>query len=94
MTQKWIALWLQAEPWFDWRRTGYPDFEPAANPAYGPALPLRLAYPEPFADPQYVEKYDEAIGKLQKTNFVPSNQSSDHSYSKTWLLQGTGKPYN
>ncbi|SHF66271.1 Starch-binding associating with outer membrane [Mariniphaga anaerophila] len=93
MTQKWIALWLQAEPWFDWRRTGYPDFEPAANPAYGPALPLRLAYPEPFADPQYVEKYEEAVNKLEKTSFVPSNQSSDHSYSKTWLLQGTGKPY-
>ncbi|RIJ48142.1 SusD/RagB family nutrient-binding outer membrane lipoprotein [Maribellus luteus] len=93
MTQKWIALWLQAESWFDWRRTGYPDFEPAANPAFGPALPLRLAYPEPFADPQYVEKYEEAVSKLEKTGFVPSNQSNDHSYSKTWLLQGTGKPY-
>ncbi len=94
LTQKWIALWLKAEPWFDWRRTGYPDFEPAANGAYGSALPLRLAYPEPFADPQYVEKYEEAVGKLGKTHFVPSNQSNDHSYSKTWLLQGTGKPYN
>ena len=93
MIQKWIALWLQAESWFDWRRTGYPDFEPAANPAFGPALPLRLAYPEPFADPQYVEKYEEAVSKLEKTGFVPSNQSNDHSYSKTWLLQGTGKPY-
>ena len=93
MTQKWIALWLQAEPWFDWRRTGYPDFKPAANPVYGPALPLRLAYPEPFADPQYVEKYEEAVSKLEKTSFVPSNQSKDHSYSKNWLLQGTGKPY-
>ncbi|MFV0267315.1 MAG: SusD/RagB family nutrient-binding outer membrane lipoprotein [Draconibacterium sp.] len=93
MTQKWIALWLQAESWFDWRRTGYPNFEPAANPAFGPALPLRLAYPEPFADPQYVEKYEEAVSKLEKTGFVPSNQSNDHSYSKTWLLQGTGKPY-
>jgi hypothetical protein len=93
MTQKWIALWLQAEPWFDWRRTGYPDFEPAANPAYGPALPLRLAYPEPFSDPQYVEKYEEAVSHLEKTSFVPSIQSNDHSYSKTWLIQGTGKPY-
>ncbi len=93
MTQKWIALWLQAEPWFDWRRTGYPDFEPAANPAYGPALPLRIAYPEPFADPQYVEKYEEAVANLEKTSYVPSNQSDDHSYSKTWLLQGTEKPY-
>ncbi|WP_430974066.1 SusD/RagB family nutrient-binding outer membrane lipoprotein [Sunxiuqinia rutila] len=93
MTQKWIALWLQAESWFDWRRTGYPDFEPAANPAFGPALPLRLAYPEPFADPQYVEKYEEAVSKLEKTGFVPSNQSNDHSYSKTWLLQDTNKPY-
>lgn len=93
MTQKWIALWLQAESWFDWRRTGYPDFEPAANPAYGPALPLRIAYPEPFADNQYVEKYEEAVSKLEKTSFVPSSQSNDHSYSKTWLLQGTGKPY-
>ncbi len=94
LTQKWIALWLQAESWFDWRRTGYPAFEPAANPAYGPALPLRLAYPEPFADPQYVEKYEEAVNRLEKTNFVPSNQSKDHSYSKIWLIQDTGKPYN
>lgn len=93
MTQKWIALWLQVEPWFDWRRTGYPDFEPAAFPAYGSALPLRLAYPEPFSDPLYVEKYEEAVSKLEKTSYVPSNQSNDHSYSKTWLLQGTGKPY-
>ncbi len=93
MTQKWIALWLQAEPWFDWRRTGLPDFEPAANPAYGAALPLRIAYPEPFADEQYVEKYEEAVANLEKTSYVPSNQSSDHSYSKTWLIQGTGKPY-
>lgn len=93
MTQKWIALWLQAESWFDWRRTGYPNFEPAANPAFGPALPLRLAYPEPFADPQYVEKYEEAVSRLEKTSFVPSNQSNDHSYSKIWLLQGTGQPY-
>ncbi|MCG6189326.1 SusD/RagB family nutrient-binding outer membrane lipoprotein [Maribellus maritimus] len=93
LTQKWIALWLQAEAWFDWRRTGYPDFEPAANPAYGPALPLRVAYPEPFADPQYVEKYEEAVANLLKTSYVPSNQSNDHSYSKMWLLQGTEKPY-
>ncbi len=93
MTQKWIALWLQTESWFDWRRTGYPAFEPAANPAYGPALPLRLAYPEPFSDPQYVEKYDEAVSHLAKTSFVPSSQSNDHSYSKTWLIQETGKPY-
>ncbi len=93
MTQKWIALWLQAESWFDWRRTGYPDFEPAANPAYGPALPLRIAYPEPFADPQYVEKYEVAVANLEKTSYVPSNQSNDHSYSKTWLIQNTGKPY-
>ncbi len=93
MTQKWIALWLQAESWFDWRRTGYPNLEPAANPAFGPALPLRFSYPEPFADPLFVEKYQEAVGKLEKTSFVPSVQSNDHSYSKTWLLQGTGNPY-
>lgn len=93
LTQKWAAMWLQAESWFDWRRTGYPNFEPAANPAYGPALPLRVAYPEPFADPKYVEKYQSAVDKLEKTSFVPSAQSNDHSYSKMWLLQGTGKPY-
>ncbi len=93
MTQKWIALWLQAEPWFDYRRTGLPAFEPAANAAYGAALPLRFAYPTPFADPKYVGNYEEAVSKLEKTKFVPSNQSKDHSYSKSWLLQGTGKPY-
>ncbi len=93
LTQKWVALWLQAEPWFDWRRTGYPALVPAANPAFGFALPLRFAYPEPFADPKFKEKYQEAVDKLEKTSYVPANQSSDHFYSKFWLLQGTGKPY-
>jgi hypothetical protein len=40
-----------------------------------------------------VEKYEEAVANLEKTIYVPSNQSKDHSYSKTWLIQGTGKPY-
>ncbi len=91
--QKWISLWLNVESWFDYRRTGYPTLVVGPVTQYGAALPLRFIYPVPSQDPKYLINYNEAVDKLEATSYVPTGQSKDHSYSKMWLLQGTGKPY-
>jgi len=45
-TQKWIVLYTQGlEAWFEWRRTGYPDLEPAIANANDDRIPERLLYP-------------------------------------------------
>lgn len=91
--QKWISLWLNVESWFDYRRTGYPVLIVGPVTQYGAALPLRFMYPVPNQDPKYLVNYNEAVNKLEATSYVPSGQSKDHTYSKMWLLQGTGLPY-
>lgn len=91
--QKWVSLWLNVESWFDYRRTGYPVLLTGPVTQYGPALPLRFMYPEPGLDPKYLVNYNEAVAKLEVTSYVPSGQSKDHTYSKMWLVQGTGLPY-
>ena len=91
--QKWISFWMGIESWFDWRRTGFPDLKTGPVSMYGDKLPLRFMYPSPNLDPKYLENYQEAVSRLEKTQYVPGGQSADHSYSKMWLLQGTGKPW-
>ena len=93
MEKKWIALWLNIEPWFDWRRTGYPDLKTGPVAEYGAALPLRYMYPEPNQDEKYMVNYNEAVERLEPTIYVPTGQSNDHTYSKIWVIQDTGKPY-
>jgi hypothetical protein len=93
MEQKWIAGWLTMEPWFDWRRTGYPAFKTGPVTQYGAAVPIRFMYPNPSQDPKYLANYNEAVKDLEPTVYVPSGQSADHNYSRIWLLQGTNKPY-
>jgi hypothetical protein len=93
MDQKWISLWLYAESWFDYRRTGYPALVTGPVTQYGPAIPLRFMYPVPSQDPKYLVNYNEGVAKLVPTSFVPTGQSKDHNYSKIWVIQGTGKPY-
>lgn len=44
LTQKYIANFLTAEPWNDWRRVGYPELEPAEQPAVD-GIPVRYAWP-------------------------------------------------
>jgi hypothetical protein len=44
ITQKYIANFLTAEPWNDWRRTGYPELEPAEQAAID-GIPVRYAWP-------------------------------------------------
>ena len=92
MTQKYISMFFRPEPWFDWRRTGYPDFVPPYDAAQ-PSIPIRYHYDSPNPpDPQYVDKYNEAVERLEKSEFVqvPTN---DDTRSKMWLLQGTNMPY-
>lgn len=91
--QKWISLWMGIESWFDWRRTGFPDLKTGPVTMYGDKLPLRFMYPSPNQDPKYLVNYNEAVERLEATPNVPTGQSKDHSYSKMWLLQGTGKPW-
>jgi hypothetical protein len=92
MTQKYISMFFRMEPWFDWRRTGYPDFEPPVD-ADQPAVPIRYLYNTPNPpDPAYVANYNEAVERLEKTEFV-QRPSKDDNRSRMWLLQGTGKPY-
>ncbi len=92
MTQKYISMFFRAEPWFDWRRTGYPDFVVPAD-ADQPAIPIRYHYDTPNPpDPQYVEEYNEAVERLEKTEFVQA-PTKDDTRSRIWLLQGTNLPY-
>jgi hypothetical protein len=93
MEQKWIASWLGIESWFDWRRTGYPDLQTGPVTQFGDKLPLRYMYPSPNLDPSYLQNYEAALAAMEPTPNVPEGQSADHSYSKMWLLQGTGKPW-
>ncbi|MEX0883958.1 MAG: SusD/RagB family nutrient-binding outer membrane lipoprotein, partial [Cyclobacteriaceae bacterium] len=86
------SMFFRPEPWFDWRRTGYPDFVPPYDGAQ-PAIPIRYHYDSPNPpDPQYVDKYMEAVNSLEKSEFVqvPTN---DDTRSRMWLLQGTNMPY-
>ena len=92
MTQKWLSMFFRIEPWYDWRRTGYPEFEIPSD-ADQPALPIRFHYNVPNPpDPQYVAEYNEAIDRLEKTEYVQLS-TNDDIRSKMWLLQGTNKPY-
>ena len=92
MNQKYVSMFFRAEPWFDWRRTGYPDFE-APYDSDQPVLPIRYHYDTPNPpDPQYVANYNEAVERLEKTEYAKS-PTKDDIRSKMWLLQGTNQPY-
>ena len=93
MEQKWIAGWLTIEPWFDWRRTGYPLLKAGPAAMFGAGIPLRYAYPTPNQDEKYLVNYNAAVDRLEATIYVPSGQSKDHILSKMWVIQGTGKPF-
>jgi hypothetical protein len=93
MEQKWISHWWGIESWFDWRRTGYPDLQTGPVALFGDKLPLRFMYPAPNQDPAYLQNYNEAVQRLEITPNVPTGQSTDHHYSRMWLLQNTQNPW-
>ncbi len=91
MEQKWIASWTAAaEAWFDYRRTGLPKL--IAGPiSKRSVLPLRFYYCDNELRYNPISS-ENAIGKLEiTTQTAPDGKNS--AWSKSWLLQGTGKPW-
>jgi hypothetical protein len=91
--QKWIASFLLPEAWFDWRRTGYPHL-PVLYPqsALKPVVPVRYIYPE--VENRYnTAHYNEAVGRLERTEHLISSTKVDDQFAKPWIIQGTGKPW-
>lgn len=91
LTQKWIASWTSAtEAWFDYRRTGLPDFK--VGPAsMEPVMPVRFPYGNNELNFNN-EEVTTAVGRLQLseygTEIGPNNQ-----WAKPWIIQGTNKPW-
>ena len=93
LEQKWLASWTAAEEsWFDWRRTGLPELKAGPN-ALRPALPLRYYYHFDNEIAKNTKNANAAIDQLEPTQFIGTDQTNNSAWSKTWLLQGTGKPY-
>ena len=91
MEQKWIASWTAAaESWFDFIRTGLPAL--VAGPTGKRAvLPVRFTYGnnETLYNP---DNSKSAIDKLEVTPYT-STDGKNSNWSKTWLQQGTNKPW-
>ena len=91
--QKWIASWSMCqESWFDWRRTGLPALKTGPS-AVRPVLPLRWYYHYDNEISKNTANANEAISKLEPTQYLGTDQSNNSAWSKMWVLQGTGKPY-
>lgn len=76
LQQKWISLWLTAESWFDWRRTGYPDLNKnIISGTKGKNTPLRFIYSDIYNETNLLD----AINRL--------NPPENDQWSKMWLLQ-------
>jgi len=85
MTQKWLACFMTPEFWFDWRRTGLPNFGANLISANnGSKIPIRYIY---GADESVLNGPNNtaAIAKL-----APAENTQ---WSKMWLLQGTSSPW-
>ena len=91
--QKWLASWTTAqESWFDWRRTGLPELMTGPS-AYRAALPLRWYYHFTNEISKNPDNAAIAINKLEPTQYIGTDPTKNSAWSKTWLLQNTGKPY-
>ena len=78
-SQYWAAVFLNGvEAWSNWRRSGYPDLEPAlVDSDEAPAgndtngeIPRRLLYPEGTEDILNQESYQEAISRQGENNLT------------------------
>lgn len=91
--QKWIGSWTAAaEAWFDYRRTGLPDLKTGES-AKRAALPLRFYYHFSDEIAKNPLNAEAAINRLEPTPYKGTDVSNNSAWSRTWLLQGTGKPY-
>jgi hypothetical protein len=90
--QKWIASWTVAtESWFDYRRTGYPELTTGIS-AKRDRLPLRFYYMQAEIRLN-ADNTSSAIDKLEVTGFSQAD-GKNSAWSRPWLIQGTGKPWN
>lgn len=89
--QKWIASWqASCEAYMDWRRTGFPVLSVGWN-SYRARIPLRFKYDNTELQNNPANSA-AAISKLEVSTYNGPD-GSNSSWSKTWLLQGTGKPW-
>lgn len=92
LEQKWIASWTATtEAWFDYRRTGLPAFQPGPH-ARRPALPIRFYYMRDEINLN-ADNTNAAINKLDENNAYTQEDGKNSAWSKSWLIQGTGKPW-
>lgn len=91
MEQKWIASWTAAaESWFDYRRTGLPALQ-AGVVVKRDVLPVRFYYSVNELDFN-PDNGQAAVDNLEETNYT-SPDGKNSAWSKMWVLQGTGKPW-
>ncbi|MEO5889931.1 MAG: SusD/RagB family nutrient-binding outer membrane lipoprotein [Ferruginibacter sp.] len=89
--QKWIASWQACnEAYMDWRRTGFPVINVGWG-SYRGAIPLRFAYDNSELQNNSANGED-AIAKLKPSPYVGTD-GNNSSWSKFWLVDGTGKPW-
>ncbi len=89
--QKWIAGWTAAtEPWFDFRRTGFPELKPGPY-AKRQAIPVRFYYMQTEIDINK-DNVNEAMERFESTAYSQAD-GKNSAWSKSWLIQGTGKPW-
>lgn len=92
MEQKWIASWTAAtEAWFDFRRTGLPALE-AGPAAKRSVLPVRFYYVQNELVLN-ADNAEQALDKLEVTGYTQAD-GKNSAWSKPWVVQGTGKPWN
>lgn len=89
--QKWIASWTAAtEAWFDFRRTGFPALQ-AGPAAKRGVLPVRFYYGQNELMLN-ADNANQAVEGLVVTSYSQAD-GKNSAWSKPWLLQGTGKPW-
>lgn len=77
ISQKWIALWMTSESWFDWRRTGFPNLnENILFGTNGQNTPVRFWYDDIYNENNMID----AVNKLQP--------ATNDQWSHMWLTQG------
>jgi hypothetical protein len=92
ITQKWVASFCNAtEAWNDFKRTGFPVLNVLVEEARAPVPALRYGYGNDELNNNKVNS-QAAIEKLEITPYSGSI-GKNSVYSRTWVLQGTGKPY-
>ncbi|WP_276371257.1 SusD/RagB family nutrient-binding outer membrane lipoprotein [Chryseolinea sp. H1M3-3] len=91
MEQKWIASWTSAaEAWFDYRRTGFPALQ-AGPAAKRSVLPVRFYYMQREITLNG-DNAEQALNNLEVTGYTQAD-GKNSAWSKPWLIQGTGKPW-